>query len=340
MEHCFDSLQRIISTLIRGEGSPINYFSWIGIYLVIMAAVYAACYFLIVRNIRKLDESVIKNWFVIGLSVATVSIVNILSLVIWHVGYDIFHKIYDLIACILLMVTQYVMFYSFEVVKKNEGLRFTLLMNEEQHRLAKENIELINLKCHDLKHQIAHIRHMINDQQIETSLKDMEQSILIYDSVVKTGNVTLDVLLTEKKLICKRHGIRFSCIVDGSRLDFMDEEDVYALFGNALDNAIESVRTLENSLTRVVSINASVKGKMLSIHFDNYCADDLQFKNGLPISTKGDKKMHGYGMQSIRYVVNKYNGTMTVFVKNETFNLNVLFPLSEEEEETKTTDVE
>lgn len=330
LEHCFDSIQRIVSSLIRGEGSSIDFLAWSGIYLGIMCAVYAVCYFFFVRKIRKLDESVIKSWFVIGLCVATILVVNILSIIIGHVGYDVYHKIYDAVACILLMVTQYSLFYAFEQAKKNEGMRFTLLMSEEQHRLAKENIELINLKCHDLKHQIAHIRHMIDDKKIEASLKEMEKSILIYDSVVKTGNATLDVILTEKKLFCERYGIRFSCIVDGSRLDFMDEEDIYALFGNALDNAVESVITLDKPLARVVSINVSVKGRMLSIHFDNYCGESLKFKNGLPISTKQDKKLHGYGMRSIRYVVNKYNGTMTVFVKNETFNLNVLFPLEEE----------
>lgn len=277
-----------------------------------------------------MDNSVLKNKFVIIVSVATILVTNILSVWLDSVGYDVYHKLYDIIACVLLLVMHYTLFYIFELVKKNEVMRYVLEMNEEQHKLAKENIELINLKCHDIKHQIAGLRELTNNEKIKESLQSLEESVIIYDSIVKTGNSTLDAILTEKKLYCERYRIRFSCIVDGAMLDFMEEEDVYALFGNALDNAIESVMSLNKEDERMISIKVSLVGQMLSIHFDNYCEKKIVWKGGFPMSTKNHHEVHGYGMRSIRHVVEKYGGTMNAFQKEDTFNLNILFPLSEQ----------
>lgn len=55
----------------------------------------------------------------------------------------------------------------------------------------------------------------------------------------KTGNKVLDTVLTTKSLYCNKHGIIFTCVADGTLLDFMDVMDICSIFGNALDNAIE-----------------------------------------------------------------------------------------------------
>ena len=54
-------------------------------------------------------------------------------------------------------------------------------------------------------------------------------------------NEALDLVLTEKSILCTEYRIKLSTMVDGSMLNFMKTTDVYALFGNLMDNAIESV---------------------------------------------------------------------------------------------------
>ncbi len=83
------------------------------------------------------------------------------------------------------------------------------------------------------------MRHIENPAEREKNLKELEQSIRIYDSIVKTGNEILDTLLSEKSLICEARDITIHCVIDGKKLFFMDSIDIYALFGNAIDNAIE-----------------------------------------------------------------------------------------------------
>lgn len=201
-----------------------------------------------------------------------------------------------------------------------------LALEHEQHRLSKENIEAINVKCHDLKHQIAALRGMTDEERREAQLREIEKQVMIYDSFVKTGNGPLDIVLTEKSLLCERYGIRLSCLVDAAGLSFMEEEDIYSLFGNALDNAVESVKKDSAARRKPVSPAVSVKGRMLVIHIDNDCPQPVTFRDDLPETTKEDKANHGFGMLSIRYIVEKYGGTLHTFVLEHTFHLNVVIP--------------
>ena len=80
--------------------------------------------------------------------------------------------------------------------------------SREQYQLSAENVDLINRKCHDLKHQIAALRRISDRRGAgEESIQALEQSVMIYDSVVKTGNDILDTVLTEKSLLCESRGI-------------------------------------------------------------------------------------------------------------------------------------
>ena len=155
----------------------------------------------------------------------------------------------------------------------------------------------------------------------------MEDVISIYDSAVETGNKTIDIILTEKSLMCNKNHIKLTCIVDGGALSFMAEQDIYSLFGNAIDNAVEALSQVEDEEKRVVGIIAKRKGMFVSLQFYNYCSQTPQFSGGLPVTTKADKQYHGFGMKSIRMIAQKYGGEMDVSVENQVFNLRLLFPL-------------
>ena len=99
---------------------------------------------------------------------------------------------------------------------------------------------------HDLKHQIRELRNLSDDQEREVYLDELENDIMIYDTALQTGNRALDIVLMEKALYCKNHGINWTCMADGSKLGMMKVEDIYAIFGNALENAIHAVMDLKD----------------------------------------------------------------------------------------------
>ena len=74
----------------------------------------------------------------------------------------------------------------------------SLASTKGQYQLSKETIELINHKCHDLKHQVQAIRAVKDEKERETYLEKIEKSVQIYSAIVRTGNEILDTILTEK----------------------------------------------------------------------------------------------------------------------------------------------
>lgn len=130
--------------------------------------------------------------------------------------------------------------------KERDALQNVLQAQYAQYRSAQDSIDLINKKYHDLKHQIAVLRSETSEEKAHY-LDAMEQEIRSYEAQNKTGNEVLDTILTSKSLYCQQHGITLTCVADGAALDFMDTMDLCSLFGNALDNAIESVEKLPDS---------------------------------------------------------------------------------------------
>ena len=156
-------------------------------------------------------------------------------------------------------------------------------------------------------------------------IDDLRKSVRIYDSNIETGNEFLNVFITDKSLYCEQNGITLSCMVDGSKLDFMEVGDLYCLFGNIMDNALESVMKIQKKEKRVINLSVKTKNDMLFIQSDNYYTGDIAFKDGLPQTTKGDNRWHGFGMQSIKMIVQKYGGEISTYVVDDIFHLSILF---------------
>ena len=229
--------------------------------------------------------------------------------------------------CITLLYLQSALFKKSSMRKELETIQLLWHQQKGQYQLSKETIELINHKCHDLKHQVQAIRAVKDEKERETYLEKIEKSVQIYSAIVRTGNEILDTILTEKSLICENSGIHINCVADGSLLAFMNPVDLYTLFGNALDNAIEAVRKLESKEKRVIDIMLYERQSFLMLQIVNPMCGEVKFEDGLPLTTKAKNGYHGYGMKSMLHTIQKYEGHLTTEVKNVCFYFNVMLPL-------------
>ncbi len=235
----------------------------------------------------------------------------------------------DFLICLLILSVQYNICKVHNLNREKDIIGQLLYERKRQYELSRENIEAINHKCHDLKHQLRALKQVGQDERNQY-IDELEHSIDIYDAVVETGNEVVDTILSEKALNCERRKIRLSCIVDASHLDFMSTLDIYAILGNALDNAIETVSKYQDDDKRVISLTIKTVGDFLSIQTNNYCEGELEICGGLPVTTKRDKEHHGFGMKSMRHLVDKYGGSLAVNVKDNVFTLQILVPMPKE----------
>lgn len=205
------------------------------------------------------------------------------------------------------------------------GLRYqkrlteVLLQKEEQqHTLAKELSEFVNIKYHDIK-------HMETTDNVKEFINQDERLLDLYGCLIDCGNPALNTILTEKNIICKNNKIDFTILVNGEILNFMSSVDIYSLFGNAIDNAIECLKELPVEERHVKLLVKNV-GNMVSITCENACHKELKFTNGLPQTTKNDVDNHGFGTKSIANICKKYSAEFKMTVGGGVFILNVLIP--------------
>lgn len=227
--------------------------------------------------------------------------------------------------CMLIIV-----YYVYEVVVlQNEKRFFNQLLTEKQaqYEFSKENIELINRKCHDLKHQLKALE-VANENEREEMIRETRKAMKFYDAVVKTGNEVLDTILTEKSVLCANRNIKLSCMANTNHLERIRVIDLYTMLGNAIDNAIECVDHFTNDEKKVISLSVKEQGKMIYISVENYYEGTIKFHRGYPVTQKKDKQNHGFGVKSIHMIAKRYGGDIRVSTQNQIFLLQIIIPVS------------
>ena len=291
----------------------------------VCAVVYVVAWLILVYRRRSADNSksikaktlfsLLVLFVCIGLSRITTDDGTRGSLAFWA------ESLYAVISCILIIGMLFSITQNDRKQNEVDMMAELLHREKEQFRLVKENIDIINIKCHDLKHQLSALRGNLSEEYV----KEIENAVMIYNSSVKTGNDILDVILTEKSLFCEKNHVCLTCAVNGAQLAFMDNMDIYSLFGNALSNAIESVSRIDDEERRCISLSSKTSGGFFSVHIENFYDGELQFENGLPL-TRGDKNYHGFGLKSMKHIAEKYGGCMSVTAADGKFCLDFLFP--------------
>lgn len=290
---------------------------------------YWLFYLFFARRIRRNSEPRLKSRSLLPVCVGALALSIVVNAVVVYSTTDgdliVLMNFYNAACCLFIIYVLFSMLRKSAMQQELDMVSRMLAKAEEQYAISKKSTELINIKCHDLKQQIRTIgrANLIN----ETALCEMQKAISFYDSGIDTGNGTVDIILTEKSLVCRKDGVALECMADGSLLSFMNEAEIYSMLGNAIDNAFSAVRELEEENRRIGLTVQKVKNFVTVQARNRYKGEIVLSGDGLPVTTKSDSENHGFGLKSIRYIVEKYGGRMSVKAQEGEFSLNIIFPV-------------
>lgn len=224
---------------------------------------------------------------------------------------------------LLIIVLQMNFLMTDKMTRELDTIHSLWEKDRKTYEIGKEKMEALNLNLHDL-------RHLINRAKGATAEEvkaELEASVQEFGALIETGCNALDVVVNEKRRVCDDRGIELTIIADGRALNFMNDVDVYSMFGNILDNAIDAVSKFSDPDKKTVSLSVSCRNGNVIIREDNYCDYRIGFNNGLPMTTKKNKAKHGYGVKSIAMLAQKYGGAYSFSVHEEIFSLEISVPL-------------
>lgn len=205
-----------------------------------------------------------------------------------------------------------------------------------QFEVAKENMDRVNINAHDLRKQLHLILQSVEkgkNDAIELQINDIEKELSIVDSAFHTGNKALDIIFTEKARDCINKEIKLSVMADGCCVAAMDDLDVYMLFGNLLDNAIEAAERVADPENRIISLSLNQNCDCVCMHIENTFEVEAEFIGGVPQTIKKDKRFHGFGVKSIRNIVHKYGGNVAMQISHGMFCVDILMTLENDTRE-------
>lgn len=317
------------------KGSLFSFFEQdtaIGLFLqyMVILILYALVYVILGRDYERSDNFVRCGKQVIPLYLFTFLVITLLSII--KIPLEELDEIYCLLlefskatVCFLVCGMQFSLSREMIANEKKDIVDTLFIESQKQYEILKENIDIINLKCHDMRHQLQALK---NGNMNTAYLNELEKAIDIYDSTIKTGNDVLDIILTDKSLRCSANQIDFTCIADGKKISFMQESDINSLFGNALENAMEYVSDIADTDKRFISLQVKDQANVLSIRVENYWdGEPIKWRNGLPVTTKGAAHSHGFGMLSMQRIVDKYGGDFQVKAEDNLFRVLIVIPL-------------
>ncbi len=233
---------------------------------------------------------------------------------------------YNILVCALILALLNNQLSQRELKDELAGVRYVVEQGKRQYELAKKSVDLINIKYHDLRHQSRQLHRQGRTEE----LAELDRTLDQYAALVKTGSEVLDVILTEKTLACREAGIQLQCMADGRGLEFVKTHHLYALLGNAIDNAMEAVTSLPEK-ERVICFSMNRQGELVHIQVENPCVGQAILRDGLPVTTKGDQNYHGFGMLSMKTLAEQYGGGLSVVAENGIFSLNIMLSAAKSE---------
>ncbi len=194
---------------------------------------------------------------------------------------------------------------------------------QEQSQMLTDYQHEADRARHDFRNQLYAIRDTLSTD-IEQGLVEIDKALDIQNNtsmLSSTGVSSLDALIAGKRSAIAREKIQFKCTSFIVGLGRIDPIDLCVIVGNLLDNAIEAAAKCTHGKT--VELHITTVANTLNIYISNNYSHSIITNGNKVYSTKSDSTQHGFGLESVVDIANKYDGTVNIDHSNNTFIVDV-----------------
>jgi len=225
-------------------------------------------------------------------------------------------------------------FYLLENQLRLQKSKNELVSLQSQYELQKdyywelrENMIAASKNTHDIKNFIAAISTYIDTEKNDLAKAKIEEFYGKIPIATKmyTDNMAVNALIYSKiKDILETIPSNEISIIIPDELH-IDEIDLCILLGNAIDNAIEGCAKIPEMAKRNLIVKVFPINNQLSILIENARVPQ-PIPHILFDATQKEEFMHGFGIQNMKNIVDRYEGNMVIERPENRFIVSVLLP--------------
>ena len=269
---------------------------------------------------------------IFALPVSTILIIYVVSQYAYSLV-NINSVVWVAVSVVLLVSSNILVFFLFEkqMLQDEETKKSILIQQQLQYQTQyfkelSDKYKLSNKTIHDTKNQLFAIAAAMSNNDMAAAkirIEELCKNAAAGENSIRTGNDALDALINTKYNDNKELNIKFKHNIMMKTNNKIDNIDLCIIIGNALDNAIEACSKIDKSKEKEIVLKIRQVNETLAIEMTNPTAESIEKVNGKLVSNKKEKELHGFGMQSIVEIVNKYNGNLNYSQKDGLFSLKI-----------------
>lgn len=332
--HQSDTLNRIMSSTISDAQ-----FNMISTGLLCSIALIMKFYIQYKYRRQNRDYGFTSNYFSILVPILSIGVAYYILYIDQVVIADENLGIINTFIFILLVTVNFGFFLGENEVEKRNTLQRKLLELRHQENTIKLALELqdahiaeITGLMHDYKREISGIDALISNEQnqgefayVKRCLSEMNEIIDDTNRFIHIESKPLQIILNQTSNICEEYGIDFSLDIRYGKFDFMTYPDIYALFDNALENAINACNNTKPPSPKRISLKILKTNDVVLVEISNSFQCDTTSSNR--VYDRGVNE-HGYGLRNMKKIVKKYNGNLCINTQ-EDYNVYITLPVHE-----------
>ena len=216
-------------------------------------------------------------------------------------------------------------------MRKKTYLKLVEYQTEQSEKHLKEvrgiHKEMRGFK-HDFHHHLQTLKGQLESGEIARALayiEELDRQLQGMDTLLKTGNVSLDAILSAKISQAKAENIAVTVKANVPDALTISDVELSIVIGNLLDNAIEACRMAKGN--RFIRIYMSMKGNMLYFSMLNASGEKKKKKGSLFSSHKDG--VHGFGLRRAEAILHEHGGWVKYNSEDGAFTSEFLVPAIE-----------
>lgn len=285
------------------------------------------------RNINAKNKSVF--WQLMIMPVASVFALFVFRYISLETMLSNTANILCSVASLFLLISNIIVFFIYEHSINNAAELYELRATKQKQEIEKQYLNVLeqnnkDLKIftHDIKNHLEQISNLTDNAEISTYISKLYGTVNQYSNVALSGNKTLDVIINKYNTLCTNKKIEILFNVKTANLIDIDNTDLSTILNNALDNAVEAA---EQSVDKKISVDIYTKKSFEIIKIQNSCDSVPITANKKLLTSKEEKDLHGFGIESIMRAIKHYDGMFdwSYDEKNRIFETTIAIPKNE-----------